>query len=126
MPHTIVLAVGRDPVLLETRRLILQAAGYTVRSVLSLKQAMFQLLTGDFDLVILCHSISAEDRRRLTSSIREHTARIPIISISTGFGLPDPFTNATIDSDPKQLVTGLREILSRSDERFDGENDHVA
>jgi hypothetical protein len=30
MPHTLVLAVGRDPVLLETRSQVLQAAGYTV------------------------------------------------------------------------------------------------
>jgi hypothetical protein len=38
MPHTLVLAVGRDPVLLETRSQVLQAAGYTVIPELSLKK----------------------------------------------------------------------------------------
>jgi hypothetical protein len=38
MPHTLVLAVGRDAVLLEMRSKVLQAAGYTVIPELSLKK----------------------------------------------------------------------------------------
>jgi len=38
--HTLVLAVGRDPVLLETRSQVLQAAGYGVVQELSLEKAV--------------------------------------------------------------------------------------
>lgn len=38
MPHILVLAVGRDPILLQTRAQVLEGAGYTVVSELSLKK----------------------------------------------------------------------------------------
>lgn len=77
MPHTLVLAVGRDSVLLETRSQVLQAAGYTVIPERSLKKAVARFREGDFDLVLLCHSIPAQDRERLTLLLREHTSRTP-------------------------------------------------
>jgi CheY-like chemotaxis protein len=40
MPHTLVLAVGRDAVLLEMRSQVLQAAGYTVITERSFKKAV--------------------------------------------------------------------------------------
>jgi hypothetical protein len=40
MPHTLVLAVGRDAVLLEMRSQVLQAAGYTVIPERSFKKAV--------------------------------------------------------------------------------------
>jgi CheY-like chemotaxis protein len=82
MPHTLVLAIGRDAVLLETRSQVLQAAGYTVIPERSLKKAVARFRDGDFDLVLLCHSIPTQDRERLTRLLREHTSRTPIVSVS--------------------------------------------
>ena len=50
MPH--ILAVGRDPELLETRSYILRSAGYTVDSVTTTDQASRLLQNGNFDLVL--------------------------------------------------------------------------
>ncbi|HEY4679463.1 MAG TPA: hypothetical protein VIJ01_20040 [Candidatus Angelobacter sp.] len=113
MPHILVLAVGRDPVLLETRSQVLQAAGYTVIPELSLKKAVARFPEEDFDLVLLCHSIPVDDRERLVRLIREHTSRTPIVSIATTLGQRDLFANATIESDPDELLNGLHNVLRR-------------
>jgi DNA-binding response OmpR family regulator len=66
----IALAVSLDPSLLRTRSQVLQSAGYIVVSASSVKEAVDYFQAGDFDLVILCHSLPAKDRERLTSLIR--------------------------------------------------------
>ena len=111
MPHTVVLAVGRDPVLLETRSQVLQAAGYTVIPERSLKKAVARFREEDFDLVLLCHSIPAQDRERLTRLLREHTSRTPIVSVSCSVSALDSFADATLGNEPEELILGLRELL---------------
>ena len=63
MSLTIVLSIGFDPSLLETRSLVLQSAGYMVESASSLKEAVNRFQSGDFDLVLLCRSVPRKDRR---------------------------------------------------------------
>ena len=121
MPQIVVLVVGHDPLLLKTQGQVLQAAGYIVVSTHSLKEAMAKFLQGDFDLVILCHSLHLEERERLTYLIREQTALTPIISISPNLGQHDLFTDVTLNNDPNELVTGLREVLNGHGEYFSGD-----
>lgn len=111
--------VGRDRILIETRAKVMQLAGYTVESTVSFTQAIDKFLAGDFDLVVLCHSIPMEARERLTRRLREHTSRTPIISIAASIGQNDPFSDATIQSDPGELITGIQEIVSQA-----GSNSH--
>ena len=59
MPYTVVLMVGQDRVLTETRSQVLRIAGYTVVPAFTLRQAMDEFVSGDFDLVLICHSIPA-------------------------------------------------------------------
>lgn len=114
MPHILVLAIGHDPLLLETRSQVLQAAGYTVIPELSLKKALAKFREGDFDLVLLCHSIPAQDRQRLVRLIREHTSRTPIVSVATTLGQHDLFADGTLQSDPNELLKGLHDISAKS------------
>jgi hypothetical protein len=58
--------------------------------------------------VLLCHSIPAQGRERLTRLLREHTSRTPIVSISCSVSA---LADATIGNDPKELLGGLRELL---------------
>jgi DNA-binding response OmpR family regulator len=111
MHLTIILHIGEDALLLETRSLILRSAGYVVESVRSLKQAAEQFLAGDFDLVILCHSIPSKDRDRLSCWIRASGSRTPVATISEGPGQWDEFADANLDSDPKKLLTGIKTAL---------------
>lgn len=111
MPHAVVLMVGRDRVLAETRSQVLRTAGYIVVPAFNPQQAIDEFLRGDFDLVLLCHSIPADTRKRLVSVLREHTSRIPIVSVASFDDQFDGVADATIENDPYLLINGLREVL---------------
>jgi CheY-like chemotaxis protein len=113
MPHAVVLMVGRDRVLLETRSQVLRTAGFTVVPAFSPRQAIDEFMRGDFDLVLLCHSIPGDARERLVSGIREHTSRTPIVSVASFDGHFDGFADATVENDPNLLINSLREVLHR-------------
>jgi DNA-binding response OmpR family regulator len=70
MPQVLVLSVGTDETLLTLRGLVLREAGYFVEEHRDLSRAMKVFKDGDFDLVILCHSIAAKDRQRIASIIK--------------------------------------------------------
>jgi CheY-like chemotaxis protein len=75
MPHTVILMVGRDRLLMKMRSQVLRGAGYTVEPSCSPLQAIDKFVTGDFDLVLLCHSIPAGDRERVARPYsRTHVA----------------------------------------------------
>jgi len=115
MPNTLVLAVGHDPMLLETRSQVLRAAGYTVVSTLSLNKSIVYFLEGDFDLILLCHSIPVAGRERVARLMREHAPRTPIVTVVSYLGENDPFADASIENDPERMVAALREFLQRRD-----------
>ena len=73
MPVSLILNVGQDPSLLETRSALLRAAGYIVESVLSIRESISHFQAGDFDLVVLCHTIPQKDG---TSSVPDSGLRI--------------------------------------------------
>jgi CheY-like chemotaxis protein len=115
MPLALILSVGHHPTLLETRNLILRAAGYKVEGTASIKQAIRQIQEGNFDLVLLCHSIPAPERERLAGLIRASGASTSVVSIATITGGPeDAFVDQTIESDPRKLLPGIKEVLLKS------------
>ena len=121
MPHAVVLMVGRDRVLAETRSQVLRTAGYIVVPAFNPRQAIDEFLRGDFDLVLLCHSIPADTGKRLVSVLREHTSRTPIVSVASFDGQFDGFADATIENDPYLLINGLREVLRQRKGNSGGE-----
>jgi CheY-like chemotaxis protein len=120
MPHTVVLMVGRDRVLVETRSQVLRTAGYIVVPAYTPRQAIDEFVRGDFDLVLLCHSMPEDARERLVSVIREHTSRTPIVSVASFDGQFDGFADATIENDPNLLIDSLRKIVSRNSDSSGG------
>src|SRR5438270_4503175 len=116
MPHTVVLMVGQDRVLTETRSQVLRTAGYIVVPAFTPRQAIDEFVQGDFDLVLLCHSIPEDTRERLVDVLRKHTSRTPIISVASFEGQFDGFADATIANDPNLLVASLRKISHQGPE----------
>jgi|ERR1700733_6212193 CheY-like chemotaxis protein len=106
----IVLAVGFEPSLMTARMLVLQSAGHVVVRASSLKETIHHLQSGDFDLVLLCHSVPATDRARLTSLIRASGSRIPIVSIAGSLGECDASANATLEDGPNKFLAGIKEV----------------
>jgi DNA-binding NtrC family response regulator len=113
VPVTVLLAVGLDSSLLESQRSVWQSAGYHVTSADSIREGIAQFHKGDFDLVLLSHSIPAESRERLTFLIRASGSRIPVICVSDSSSSCDSFADATIRVGPDNLLQGIENLLAK-------------
>jgi CheY-like chemotaxis protein len=113
MSPGVILNVGEDRVLLETRNAILRTAGYTVESTRSLKQAIDRSLADGFDLVILCHSIASEDRDLLTSWIRASGSLTPVVSILESSGQGVDVADVHLEHEPRKLLSGIKDVVSQ-------------
>ena len=114
MRITVVLAVGLDSWQLTLQDLDLKSAGYVVISASSTRDAIEQFKVGDFDLVLLGHSISAEQKERLTSLIRASGSRTPVVCIPNSSGDCNSFADGTLQDDASALLTGMEEILAKT------------
>jgi DNA-binding NtrC family response regulator len=118
MPHIVTLSVGRDPLLLQTRGQVLRSDGYMVSSTLSADQALQQFVAGDFDIVILCHSIPVREREKLAEAIHGHSANTPVVVVAAGYGGKDGAADAVIDNEPATLLQELPKLLRRAPESY--------
>ena len=78
-----ILIVGRDGVLLQTRRLILQQEGFSVDTALDHKEfdALVARASSPYHLWVLCHTIQEEDLQKVERAARE--AKIAIYQLSS-------------------------------------------
>ena len=109
MPIKFILAVGREPALLEYRSQILQRAGYIVDSELSLKKAIQRYKHGEFDLVLLCHTISVHERDHLISSIQAFGALMPVVTFAPpGSQAPDAADDVAFEGRPEEFLSSIQ------------------
>ena len=112
MSIALILAVGQDLLLLDTRSWILRAASYLVESALSPTQSINQFQTGDFDMVLLCHSIPLQERDRLACAIRSSGYRVPVVLVaSVSQECSRGCADAILENHPKALVQGIERAL---------------
>jgi DNA-binding response OmpR family regulator len=65
-----ILSISYDRVLLHTRELILSRAGFKVESAVGFSAAARACEKGEFDLVIMGHSIPPEDKAEIIKQLR--------------------------------------------------------
>lgn len=109
---TVILNVGHDPTLLSTRHKVLRSAGYIVESTCSIEYAFNRLRDGDFDLVVMCHSLLETVRMGLTRCLRDAGLSVPLISVGTTNkpGL-DQFADVNSSSAPRELLHNIEAFL---------------
>ena len=81
METNVLLSVGSDHDLMKTRSLVLLKAGYAVRESSSTQDAVAVFSGGDFDLVIICHTISEPERLSLIAAIRAESPSAKIVIV---------------------------------------------
>jgi DNA-binding NarL/FixJ family response regulator len=113
MPLTVVLAVGLDSSESIAQSSPWKSAGFVVVSAYSVAEAFDRFQAGDFDLVLLGHSISIESRKRLTSLIRASGSRTPVVCIAKSSTDSYSFADATLKNDSSQILTGIGELLAK-------------
>ncbi len=79
-----ILSVSYDAMLLKTRSMLLKGEGYRVVSATGFEQAVTKCKIGAFDLLILGHTVPAEDKRALVKIFHEHCPAPGISAASSG------------------------------------------
>lgn len=92
MVRGVVLYAGRDHGLVQSRRLVLEQAGYVVDLCADSEDCIRKFLEGDYDLVLLCNSLRDGERERLSSLVHRFSARTPIVRICS---LPEQVRQGT-------------------------------
>ncbi|HKW76031.1 MAG TPA: hypothetical protein VJN64_10950 [Terriglobales bacterium] len=110
----LILSAGRDPNLLKQRSVILQQAGYEVVVAGNSPELVNRLFNGDFDLVLLCGSMRAEERCRLTAIVKSHTPSTPVLLIEEREQLIDTAEEKGILCRPEQILEAVRSALSQA------------
>lgn len=103
-----ILSVGDDPMLLGSRHMLLESAGYQVLSVSS-SRVIRQEHQGAFDLAVVCHT-TVISRAQLVASLQSSHPQVPILLLeraaggcSDGMGL--------VLSRPEELLRTVRDII---------------
>ena len=112
MPKRI-LSISYDSVLLKTRQVLLEQAGYEVVSAVGFAEAI-KHCAGDFDRIIMGHSIPQEDKKAMLKEIHRHGCNAPLLSLLRVGEVPIPEATRGIDPSPQRLIETVREILSNS------------
>lgn len=78
--HSQILVVSRDQMLLQTRRLIL-GTYFEVESAGRLSEAGTILSKRDFDLIVLCDTLSDSERRQIADMVKDQEPQPTLLSL---------------------------------------------
>lgn len=112
MSRTTILCAGRDRPLLFTRTRVLEEAGYIVTATMTPAETTEAFFSGDFDIVVLCHSIPLQERERIATMVRMHSPSTPVIALADMESRRYDFGDLTVDSDANKLLESLPVALS--------------
>jgi hypothetical protein len=125
----LVLCTGVDPVLLETRRLILDQAGHTVVTAMNLRDLTSACENHRFEVAVIGQTVSAAAKRLIASQIRTQCPSARILELYPpylGRALDDADSWLEVPADvPQQLAARVTELAKErrdeaSDSRFPG------
>jgi len=117
MQRSAILSAGRDRPLLFTRNRVLEEAGYNVTAATTSAETVERFFTGDFDLVILCHSIPIEERERIATLVHNHSPSTPVVLLADMATRRYNFGDLTVESDANSLLQSLPIALAMAAER---------
>ena len=112
MSLKVVLAIGVDLSLLEIQSSAWKSSGYIVTFAWSIKEAITHFRYGDFDLVLLGNSLSADSRERLIFLIRAAGSQVPVFFIADSAGARDGFADAIVRAEPTNILEEIEELMA--------------
>ena len=117
MPRNAILSAGRDRPLLFTRNRVLEEGGYSVTSTFTAADTVENFFAGDFDVVILCHSIPLEERERIAQLVRMHSPSTPVVVLADQPTRRYDFGDLTVESDATSLLQAIPQALKIAADR---------
>lgn len=111
--HSQILVVSRDRMLLQTRQLIL-GTYFDVRTAGRISEAGSILSKSDFDLIVLCDTLSDPERRQIAEMVREQQPQPTLLSLlGPGTKNHDPCIGRKLEcmGGPLQLLRECADLL---------------
>jgi DNA-binding response OmpR family regulator len=114
--HTLVgiLVYGSDELLLGTRTMVLENAGFQVFSAISSDGAESIMKSGEVALVVLCHSLSEQQcEAALDFAKRQRPALNTLVLTASGSPCSERTTGAVLSAfdGPRKLVETVQDLL---------------
>lgn len=111
--HSQILVVSRDQILLQTRRLIL-GTYFEVEAAGRMSEAGSILSKQDFDVIVLCDTLSEAERRQIADMVRNQRPQPTLLSLlGPGTRGHDPVIGRKIEcgGGPLQLLRECADLL---------------
>ena len=106
-----ILSISPSEVLLTTRQLVLERAGYQVVSLGDLGQGYTFSKNDKFDLAIIGHNFRAEEKRKIAKIINQQFPGVAILELC--FHSPEiPGADFIFNDSPDELLSAIKEILA--------------
>ena len=109
-----ILSISYDESLLLTRQMLLQQMGHTVYSAAGFSRA-YKICTeygGQFDLIVLGHSIPHDDKIAIVQHCKNACNMCPILALLRSGEAPIPGAARSVDSsDPQAFMAAINEIV---------------
>jgi DNA-binding response OmpR family regulator len=109
-----ILSISYDPILLSTRQVLLESRGHTVTSAEGYIEAMRKCREGDYDLLIIGHSIPHEDKKTILNEMRQHCDAPVLALVRSGEQKLDAVNEAVDASRPDLLVAAVERLTRRA------------
>jgi DNA-binding NtrC family response regulator len=111
--HGTILVYGNDEMLLSTRKIIFERAGYTVFTAASVPNAMLVLMNHEIDVLVLCQSVDDCERRSILETARTLQPKIKCVSLSLGGNdiAMDGVYNQHWSMNPPALLAAIGQML---------------
>jgi len=111
-----ILSIAYDPMLLSTRKLILEKHGYNVVSAEGFIQALRKCNERNYDLVIMGHSVPYDDKLALFETISRECP-VPVVSLIRGTERDLPGAAAKINPFDQQALLDTIDRLITQDRK---------
>ena len=102
--HGTIFLYGNDVMLLSTRRIIFEKAGYAVFIAESFSHAMLVLMNHQIDVLVLCQTLSDHERSAVLETAHTLQPKIKYVSLSLG-GMNGVYTQQWSMNPPALLAT---------------------
>ena len=114
-PRISILIYGRDARLLDSRGWLLEASGYRVQAAHEMAEVQRALEAGKFDLLILCHSLSIEERGWSIATCQAAGPGMRCLFLTTHGTVIDQVQQDVLSTadGPAKFLKGVEEVVAR-------------
>lgn len=109
-----ILSLGRDRPLMAIRTMVLHQAGYAVTEAYSGEEALQRLRCAQFDLMLICHTITEPEQRKLVTTLRLFKPGLQIVCISSNGDYSAYEQCAKVDNVAPAFLKDLSAVLHRT------------